>query len=168
MREFMRAVVTKQPMISLIELEAKKGGITREEVERHLSHNDLGFYRKCGLEAEVLEWGFAIPTADELFTALFAKEPIQWNRIGFFQDVSMRLIANHVIKPGGGGTLADEECGVGQPRSSTKSGIELPDDTYLQGEVSMMQPKVGPPQRGHAFHVYCSEHNEGAAALMAE
>ena len=55
----------------------------------------------------------------------------------------MRLIANHILKDSSG-------------------------ETYLQGEVSLAQPKVGPPAAGHAFHVYCSEHNAGAAALVRE
>ena len=55
----------------------------------------------------------------------------------------MRLIANHIVKNSAG-------------------------ETYLQGEVSRTEPKVGPPAVGHAFHVYCSVHNTGAANLVRE
>ena len=144
MRELLRAVVKKKPMFSLVEPEAKKGGLTFDEVRQQLDDNDAhGFYDKCGLSKEVAEWSHPMPSAGELFDALFAKEPIEWNRIGFFQDVSMRLIATHILEDGDG-------------------------ETYLQGEVSRAQPKVGPPSAGHAFHVYCSEHNVGAAALVRE
>jgi len=144
MREILRAVVMKKPIFSLVEPEAKHGGLTFDEVRQQLDDNDAqGFYDKCGLAQEVAEWGHPMPSAGELFDALFAEEPIEWNRIGFFQDVSMRLIANHILKDGDG-------------------------ETYLQGEVSMAQPKLGPPTAGHAFHVYCSEHNSGAAALVRE
>ena len=144
LRELLRAVVMRKPMFSLVESEEKKGGLTLEEVRRQLIKNDVGgFYHKCSLAAEVAQWGHELPTARELYDALFKKEPIEWARIGFFQEVSMRLIANHIVKNSAG-------------------------ETYLQGEVSRTEPKVGPPAVGHAFHVYCSVHNTGAANLVRE
>jgi len=144
MRELLRAVVKKKPMFSLVESEEKKGGLTFEEVRRQLINNDVGgFYDKCGLAVEVAQWGYEMPIASELYEALFKMEPIEWTRIGFLQEVSMRLIANHILKNSGG-------------------------ETYLQGEVSRTEPKVGPPAAGHAFHVYCSVHNPGAATLVRE
>ena len=41
-------------------------------------------------------------------------------------------------------------------------------ETYLQGEVSVVHPNVPPPSEGHDFHVYCSEQNKGASALIHE
>ena len=63
--------------------------------------------------------------------------------VGFFQDVTMRLIANHIVSPGKG-------------------------ETYLQGEVSVHQPIVPHPQLANGYHVYCSGCNEGASALVCE
>mmetsp|Transcript_12124 Transcript_12124/g.31431 ORF Transcript_12124/g.31431 Transcript_12124/m.31431 type:complete len:638 (-) Transcript_12124:108-2021(-) len=144
LRELLRAVVMRKPMFSLVESEEKKGGLTLEEVRRQLIKNDVGgFYHKCGLAKEVAQWGHELPTALELYDAIFKKEPIEWARIGFFQEVSMRLIANHIVKNSAG-------------------------ETYLQGEVSRTEPKVGPPAVDHAFHVYCSVHNTGAANLVRE
>ena len=45
-------------------------------------------------------WGFAGdggPDGDSCTQALFADEPIEWNRIGAFQDVTLRLIAERIL-----------------------------------------------------------------------
>ena len=39
-------------------------------------------YAMWGLADEVQSWGYRMPNADALFAALFAHEPIEWNRIG--------------------------------------------------------------------------------------
>eukprot|EP00966_Prymnesium_polylepis_P222530 5148227-Prymnesium_polylepis.2 len=127
-----------------MESEAGKGGLTREQVWETLLENDAsGFYAKCGLASEVDAWGVRLPSAQELYDALFKTEPIEWARIGSFQDVSMRLIANHIV----------------QKASS---------ETFLQGELSRNVPIIGLPSALNAFHVFCSEANEGAAALVQE
>uniref|UniRef100_A0A7S4JF41 TIR domain-containing protein n=1 Tax=Prymnesium polylepis TaxID=72548 RepID=A0A7S4JF41_9EUKA len=143
-RELFRAVAFDRPLFSLMESEAGKGGLTREQVWETLLENDAsGFYAKCGLASEVDAWGVRLPSAQELYDALFKTEPIEWARIGSFQDVSMRLIANHIV----------------QKASS---------ETFLQGELSRNVPIIGLPSALNAFHVFCSEANEGAAALVQE
>eukprot|EP00966_Prymnesium_polylepis_P330505 7386144-Prymnesium_polylepis.1 len=48
MREILRAVVMKKPMFSLVEPEAKHGGLAFAEVRQQLDDNDArGFYDKC-------------------------------------------------------------------------------------------------------------------------
>ena len=53
-------------------------------------------YAMWGLAGEVAEWcetgeiEYRLPTANDLYSALFAEEPIEWNRIGAFQ-VSQRV-----------------------------------------------------------------------------
>ena len=41
-----------------------------------------------------------MPTAQQLYDHLFAHEPIEWNRLGDFQDVTMRLLAERLLEPG--------------------------------------------------------------------
>ena len=41
-------------------------------------------------------------------------------------------------------------------------------ETYLQGEVSFLRPKVPPPRSGRAYHLFFSPHNAGAAELVDE
>ena len=65
--------------------------------------------------------------------------------VGFFQDVTVRLIAGHILGP--------------QQRSKK---------TYLQGEVSMGTPSVGAPHPSHDYHAYCSARNEGSSAFVQE
>ena len=56
-------------------------------------------YDKCGLLQEMqTKWGIgAPPVAQKLYDATFQYEPIEWNRIGHFQDVTMRLIAQRLL-----------------------------------------------------------------------
>jgi len=87
------------------------------------------------------------PVAERLHGTLFPPDgaaPIEWNRIGFMQDVSMRLIAERLLAP-------------------MMSG-----HTYLPGELSIERPRLPPPSRGKCYHVCCSAHNHGALALMQE
>ena len=37
------------------------------------------------------------PRGQELYDHLFKHEPIEWNRLGVFQDVTMRLIAERLL-----------------------------------------------------------------------
>ena len=98
MRELLRAVVTHKPIIALLELEVKLGGLAREEVLQRLRaadescQSDAGvhhasWYHMCGLDGDVAGWGCLMPSADELIMALFHDDPLEWNRIGSFQDV---------------------------------------------------------------------------------
>ena len=43
-------------------------------------------------------WGYAMPTADELIAALFQGESVEWRRIGLFQGVTLRLIADRMAQ----------------------------------------------------------------------
>ena len=62
-----------------------------------------------------------------------------------FQDVSMRLICERVL------------------RVTAPANKQL---VYLQGEVEAQRVKLRSPH--HKFHLYCSPHNIGAAALADE
>ena len=110
-----------------------------------------------GLEAEMAALNYqtkaghlvqkrgGLPTGEDIFNALFAEEPIEWNRSSAFQDVSMRLISERVLRA----TAPENQ----QP-------------VYLQGEVEKQRVKLRAPL--HKFHLYCSSHNIGAVQLADE
>ena len=145
MRELLRAVVTEKPMMTLLETDPKHGSITREQVHAQLVTAD-GEYERWGLAGEMQGWGYTMPSAQELYAALFERDPIiEWNRIGLFQDVTMRMIADAVLPE------AQRGC------------------TYLQGELSRKpRPVLPPPRMGKRFHLFCSPHNAGAVGVVAE
>ena len=154
MRELLRAFVTGKPIVVLAEPDSKKGGMTSEQVMQQLREAEAPYkkhgeefpskYVMWGLAREVEGWGYHMPSADVLHTALFDVEPIEWIRIGKFQDVSMRLIAEAILP---------------EP---------LDEGTYLQGELSRVVPTLPAPRDGCSYHVYCSTCNAGAAELMRE
>ena len=144
MREFLRAVFDEKPILTLMEPETKKGGMTRQQVLDKLQEAESMYFAKWGLSDEMEEWGFLQPSSVLLYDKLFngKEEPIEWNRIGFFQDVTLRLIANRIL-----------------PRSLGK--------TYVQGElVSCKALPMQPPAGTH--HIYVSTNNPGAFQVLAE
>ena len=99
-------------------------------------------------------WGFdgdGGPQGEALFTALFANDYIEWDRIGCFQDVTMRLIATRL--------LPEEMLAA---KDGAKRGV------YVQGEVDNRKTALKKPASDKRFHVYCSPLNEGAAAVIDE
>ena len=66
-------------IIALVEPDASKGGLTQSQVHEQLIEAETSLYQK---------WLFDEgPSAEELYAALYKHEPIEWNRIGAFQDV---------------------------------------------------------------------------------
>ena len=161
MRELLRAVVTGKPIVALLEPEAKKGAMTVEEVREQLQVADEPFtrdgveytskYDMWGLALEVKSWGYIMPTAAQLVAKLFDQESIEWNRIGAFQDVTMRLIADSILR-----------------ESQVVGANDLGSRTYLQDEMSRDRPALPSPRDGFIFHAYCSRHNAGATLLLRE
>jgi len=98
-------------------------------------------------ESSFGKWGFKAnsPTGKAMFTHMLANKPIEWNRIGVFQDVTLRLIAERLVEPGGTHT------------------------TYVEHELmrTTLTP-LPPPGNDDGYHIYCSENNTGAVALIAE
>ena len=88
----------------------------------------------------------ALPIANRLYAKIFPPNvaPIEWNRIGVFQDISMRQIAERLLP------------------------ADLHGKTYLQGELIRELPKLPPTSAGKRFHVCCSPHNAGALAYLKE
>ena len=135
MRELITAVREGKAMIALIDPEAAHGGLSRAEIEAHL-RNAASSYGKWGLAADT-------PRGNALIGALFAKIPIELNRIGILQIVTIRLIAERML-----------------PEMHASK-------TYVNGELSRQRP-IPPPVRAGHHHVYCSPHNVGALELVRE
>ena len=136
MRELVASTTRQKPIIALVDLDMSRGGMSLIEVHTQL------------LEADALyeKWAFNnesdAPRGKVLYDHLVTHEPIEWNRIGHFQDITMRLIAERLLPDGVGATYVDREI------------------------VNQKLKPLGPASRG--FHVYCSERNPGALELMEE
>ena len=136
MLELVSSAAKKKPLIALVDPDARRGGLSCEQVLDGLIEADR-LYEKWGFETDA-------PRGKELHDHLFAHEQVEWNRIGHFQSVTMRLIAERLL-PDAAGT------------------------TYVDGElISQQFQPLPPPRDKHTHHIYCSEHNPGASALMTE
>ena len=77
MRELLRAIFDKKPILTLVEPEARKGGLTREQVWQQLQAANAK-YAGWGLADEMEAWGFPQPSVQQLFDTLFgAAEPVE-------------------------------------------------------------------------------------------
>ena len=160
MRELISSTQKRKRMIACLDLDTTRGGMSRDEVQRQL------------LEAEerYAGWRFPddCPTGTELFKALFKDDPLEWNRIGAFQDVTMRLIVERLLD--GGRKRVGTMANLRQGKLAKKLDKTQRYKYFLQGEI-IHKPVVLPPPniaRSHVYHVYCSKLNEGAAALIEE
>ena len=89
MREALRALFDKKPVIALLEPDVKHGAMTIEQVKEGLQDAD-GKYEKWGLAREMQEWGMPKPTPEQMFEHMFHADPLEWSRITAFQDVTLR------------------------------------------------------------------------------
>jgi len=136
MRELVSSTVKQKAMIALVDMDASRGGLTLEEVQAQLVEADV-FYDKWAFNNEP-----GAPRAMLLYEHLTIYEPIEWNRIGHFQDVTMRLIAERTLPDAAGTTYVDREI------------------------ISQKRKPLSPPTA--SFHVYCSKLNPGANELIEE
>ena len=154
MRELVATYTMEKPIIALTEPDTSRGGLSLAEVHTQLSEADAmyvkwGFWTEACIKDEQGEHtaechkGVIWPGGEALYDKLYADEPIEWNRIGHFQDVTMRLIAERVLPGASGQTYVDREI-----VNSELGGISPPKASF--------------------FHLYCSEVNPGAKALMLE
>jgi hypothetical protein len=95
MREILRAVVKRKPILAMLEPEREKGGLTQDEIFREVHEADTtcekagkwysSKYVLWGLDAEVKDWGYHMPDGSDICNEVFESDPIEWNRIGAFQ-----------------------------------------------------------------------------------
>ena len=148
MRELLRAVFRRKRLITLSESDLDHGRVMREEVYSWLQEADEK-YEKWGLAGEMETWGMAIPTPGFFFDLLYntpSNEVIEWTRIGVFQDVTLRNIAERLLP------------------------ADLQGNTFVQDELLMSCVTIPPPKQlgGCSFHLFCSSHNQGACELVQE
>ena len=107
-RELLRAVLNGKPLIALLEPEAQYGAMSLSEVRGILTDD---WVAKWKLDSELGElaksrgfggistgFGKKIATALCPLTALPQKPVIEWNRLPAFQNVTMRLIAERILR----------------------------------------------------------------------
>ena len=80
MIELRASVRAGKLIIPLMDPDASKGGRTQAQVREQLIKAEASSLRKWGFDDDG-------PSAEELYTAPFENEPIEWNRIDALQDV---------------------------------------------------------------------------------
>jgi len=140
-RELLRALFERKPLIALLEPIENQGGMTREQIRAAIGQA-ASKYSQWGLLDELREWGEEgfIPPSN-VYEQLFAHLTIDWSSTPAFQDVTLRLIAEQLLP------LAP----------SLVASYEL---------VNQRPPDLLVPH--DRFHVYCSPHNLGAFELLQE
>ena len=106
--------------------ESNHGGLTREQIYEQLMAADDN-YTKWGFEDDG-------PKGAELYEALFAQDPIEWNRIGAFQDVTMRMIAAEALYQ------EDTETSKRESSIRRKSWSPVSEDSRLSVRLSKLSP----------------------------
>ena len=180
-REVFDTVLNSKPIICVLEPERneEKGGLSQQEISHLLLNkrypedddpNAVVWPLQWKLEDEVKGWGFeGPPTGQQVVDALFAFDPVEWNRFSAFQDVTMRLIAQRVLW----------QSGSAEPSPSRASPLKMVSKrvapevhpcqqqaVYVQGEIGNGAVSIDPPKTKH--HLYCSPSCAGASSLATE
>jgi len=141
MRELLCAVLEGKPIVALMELDSKHGKLTRAQTREGLEEV-AGKLEGWGLITEFRQRDVhTLPGPTQLYDAIFAGEPIIWDRIGAMQDVSLRLLAERLLP------------------------LSLRGMTYLQSEITRQRLLLPPLRGGRRHHLFCSAHNAGALEL---
>ena len=143
MRELVSSARKGKALLPLVEEQGRHGGLSIEDVCERL-HAAGDSYAKWGFDATA-------PRGNALVSALLGQsnEPLEWNRLGVFQDVSLRLVAEATLR-------------------ATSAVVGLLQPVFVQGEVAQLRVNLGAPRAGRKFHIYCSPFNAGALELADE
>jgi len=141
MRELLRAAYLRRPCIVLLESDPHRGGLGMEDVRERLKMGYESILKEGTiLRAEMDQWGFST-SPSELYEFIFKYSPLVWGRLGPYQDMTLRLIAEEVLS--------------------------LQKPTYVLGELATQYPTLPPPRRGE-YHLFCSASNLDAGKLLDE
>ena len=181
MRELAVATIEEKAVVLVLEIDKKKGGIPIGDISGRLAAAADSF-GAWGLDCEFEDVPLAAkPTAERMQAALFAGKTIEWSRLGAFQTVTLRLIAERLM--GHSGDQASPSTwspsGLSRRRVGSPSGLsrrrvgsrwqaDVGGAIYAPGELGHLKASVPYVSGGATHHVYCSPHNAGAAALMVE
>ena len=180
MQELVRGVLRGKPIVTVLEEDAARGGLTEAEVASHFTNeawtdfldsvrNRLGRTGGPGTLRDRIEqqwaedWkqeGMKAPTGDEMRAAMFESAPIVWFRLSDLQDVTMRLIAERLL------CAADCRTKKG-PASMPCYDEDYDAKVYIKGEIAARFGKE--PQcklREQTIRLYCSGFNPGASELV--
>mmetsp|Transcript_39811 Transcript_39811/g.79580 ORF Transcript_39811/g.79580 Transcript_39811/m.79580 type:complete len:183 (+) Transcript_39811:78-626(+) len=115
-------------------------------MENGSSSNPVNWLNQwVGLESTVRTWfergwkrappegGGCLPTAEDVVNVIFCKQPIEWTRLTVYQDVSMRLVAEALLR---------------------KCPGEVPQPIYVQDEVEHIKVEIPRLSKGQQFHLY--------------
>jgi len=140
----LRATFDRKPILALMEDSAKAGHLRRDDVHARLVHAEENhMYDKWGLANEMVDWKYQPqPTASQLFEAIFAQPPIDWHRVGVFQQVTLRLMALRLL-----------------PKEHPP--------VYVKTEIIHTRPLIEAIE-SMSIHAYCSELNVGCVEVLAE
>lgn len=146
MRELVRSVSQKKPLIAVAERETEHGGLTEKEARvQCLASGDRfdgwGFNANVPPAATLADALLGPACAARSGAALAADDgkPIVYERVGAFQQTMLRLIVQR---------LAPQR------------------EMYLPGELAPRKQPLPPP--AGEFHVWCSRHNPGVRTLIEE
>lgn len=162
-REIVRAMVRKKPLIALLEPDKtdQRGGYSEAECRRILLSSEYADKLQSIMGRQVAEWAavwgrpeLRLPTGTEIVEALFERHPpLVWYRLADLQDVSMRLIAEQLLLhsdrrvqaaaescAGGKKSLFMSRASAGGPTAHTTAkaaprGQEYEQLTYMKGEI---------------------------------
>jgi len=158
MREMLRAVTTGKPII-VVGTQEKGGGIPINEVRDHIEIA-LRRLKAWGLNNEVKEWGYEVPTADEMHDALFRYPTVEFDPIAPFQMIWFRKIAEMLLVRG------HSECYV--RGEMTIQSLQHEQLLHKTRPKQKPKPILHPPRNRCKYHLYCSPFNVGAARLCLE
>jgi hypothetical protein len=146
-RELYRAVLTGKRLVTLLEPEEHLSGLDLCRLYGVL-HESEGMREMDRVRGEVALWELgSVPTAQQIYDTLVRPasfEPLEWNRMSAFQDLTMRLIASRLLPDA------------------------LQSRTYLHGKVSGTHSAIHPPRAGFRHHLFVSDCNHGASDLVEE
>ena len=193
LKEVVRAVLRKKPIIALLEPDTSEqhGGLTeaqcRQILRGEMILNGPGgemMYsdRLQRLRADVDCWSEAwvepvrLPTAKEVEDALFQFAPIVWSPLTDFQDVSLRMIAERLL-PGfehlygapyeqiayKKGELEHTLSGLVTKKRHNSKSLEA---RQSAGVLRQTLGRSSAAQR--SFHLYCSNHSPRSRAVAEE
>ena len=149
MRELTYTVQTEKSLITLVESDPTRGGLSRKEVKEQLNDAEENSYAKWFKDSPTKP-----PGATSLYKALYDErtdgDVIEWNRLHPFQEVAVRMIAVRTFLQSMSLTPR------GQQPWEEREGNKLMVEAEIVNQTLNPLPKLS---LGQKFHIYCSEHN---------
>ena len=97
LRSLSRGSVTGKQLVPFFLTDRAHGGYTLDDASQRLA-NAFGSFEAWGLEDEVSEWGYVLPTFEDVHEALFQQTAIlEWHTLPAYRDASLRMLAETVL-----------------------------------------------------------------------